>query len=194
MTPLPFTHTIHTSPSPPFPFPPDLPPSPLQGAAAEEDVARLREEVAREQSAAGRAARRSRPLKARCWMTSVFPLKPTHLRPILDILSVASNPALRRAADLVEAFGGRQFPVKAQVPLALSVSLELSFGAFAFLNARGAGLPDMGRPAGYREATMDEARALALERQKRREDLLAGRGAPRAPSDYGSVSSADSDG
>ena len=153
--------------------------APPRGGGGYEAFGAELEREARAEAAAREATHGPRPApraaRARCWVTDAFPLRPEHLRPLLSLLASA-NPALKQAATVVETFGADRFPVKAQVPLLLSVNFEISFSRFEFWGAAGGEAPDMGVPRGYRELSLSETTAFFQEEARRKQEAAAGRG------------------
>lgn len=73
-------------------------------------------------------------IDASIWLTDNFPLHFEHLIAVLDILSSAS-PNISKLKDFLEKrsiLNNRSFPLKAVIPLYLSVSAVINFKNFVF--------------------------------------------------------------
>lgn len=72
----------------------------------------------------------TRRFSGRCWMASEFPMGLRQLMPLLEVVGHA-NKHMKKVAKFLQKYGDLQlFPVKVQVPLMLTVYLQVSNGAF----------------------------------------------------------------
>lgn len=121
---------------------------------------------------------KAKKVTARCWLVRDFPINAAQLSKILEIFTLV-NKSAKRVGDVVEYWRDNHpdvFPVKIQVPLALSVYAQLHFKDFKALSAREreekleSGFFDI--PSDYRVKSMDELLDEAEERAYREMEFM----------------------
>lgn len=121
---------------------------------------------------------KAKRVTARCWLVRDFPINAAQLSKILEIFTLV-NKSAKRVGDVVEYWRDNHpdvFPVKIQVPLALSVYAQLHFKDFKALSAREreekleSGFFDI--PSDYRVKSMDELLDEAEERAYREMEFM----------------------
>ena len=121
---------------------------------------------------------KAKRVRARCWLVRDFPINAAQLSKILEIFTLVNRSA-KRVGDVVQYWRDNHpdvFPVKIQVPLALSVYAQLHFKDFKQLSAREreekleSGFFDI--PSDYRVKSLDELLDEAEERAYREMEFM----------------------